>query len=181
MAQANPFRFSTKYQDDETDLLYYGYRYYSASAGSWLSRDPAQELSFWLMSRIARIRGSLFTTEREYGFCFNNPINEVDLFGLDSWWTTFLEWLKTTAYYFCPGNEPAAAAECAPDFAKIALITAYKNAYVRLEESGAPPQQVAAAWKRYEDAQNGVYNTAAQCLKTNCPCKTNTTPPYKKK
>ena len=23
MARANPFRFSTKYQDDETDLLYY--------------------------------------------------------------------------------------------------------------------------------------------------------------
>jgi RHS repeat-associated protein len=28
MARANSFRFSTKYQDDETDLLYYGYRYY---------------------------------------------------------------------------------------------------------------------------------------------------------
>jgi hypothetical protein len=27
MAKANPFRFSTKYQDDETDLLYYGYHY----------------------------------------------------------------------------------------------------------------------------------------------------------
>ncbi len=43
MAKANPFRFSTKYQDDETDLLYYGYRYYSASTGRWLSRDPAEE------------------------------------------------------------------------------------------------------------------------------------------
>jgi RHS repeat-associated protein len=43
MAKANPFRFSTKYQDDETDLLYYGYRYYSASTGRWLSRDPLQE------------------------------------------------------------------------------------------------------------------------------------------
>ena len=27
MAMVNPFRFSTKYQDDETGLLYYGYRY----------------------------------------------------------------------------------------------------------------------------------------------------------
>jgi RHS repeat-associated protein len=44
MAKANPFRFSTKYQDDETDLLYYGYRYYSASIGRWLNRDPLQEL-----------------------------------------------------------------------------------------------------------------------------------------
>jgi RHS repeat-associated protein len=40
MAKANPFRFSTKYQDDETDLFYYGYRYYSASTGRWISRDP---------------------------------------------------------------------------------------------------------------------------------------------
>jgi RHS repeat-associated protein len=43
MAKANPFRFSTKYQDDETDLLYYGYRYYSANVGRWLSRDRIQE------------------------------------------------------------------------------------------------------------------------------------------
>jgi RHS repeat-associated protein len=43
MAKAKPFRFSTKYQDDETDLLYYGYRYYSASTGRWLSRDPIEE------------------------------------------------------------------------------------------------------------------------------------------
>ena len=27
MANPNPFRFSGKYQDIETDLLYYGYRY----------------------------------------------------------------------------------------------------------------------------------------------------------
>ena len=43
MAKANPFRFSTKYQDDESDLLYYGYRYYKPSTGTWVSRDPAQE------------------------------------------------------------------------------------------------------------------------------------------
>jgi RHS repeat-associated protein len=43
MAKANCFRFSTKFQDDETDLLYYGYRYYSASAGRWHSRDPLGE------------------------------------------------------------------------------------------------------------------------------------------
>ncbi len=43
MAKANPFRFSTKYQDEETDLLYYGYRYYNAGTGRWLSRDPIGE------------------------------------------------------------------------------------------------------------------------------------------
>ena len=39
-AASNPFRFSTKYTDDETDLVYYGYRYYVPSTGRWLSRDP---------------------------------------------------------------------------------------------------------------------------------------------
>jgi RHS repeat-associated protein len=31
MARNNPFRFSTIYADDESDLLYYGYRYYKPS------------------------------------------------------------------------------------------------------------------------------------------------------
>ena len=43
MAKANPFRFSTKYQDEESDLLYYGYRYYNAGTGRWISRDPIGE------------------------------------------------------------------------------------------------------------------------------------------
>ncbi|HDZ62365.1 MAG TPA: RHS repeat-associated core domain-containing protein, partial [Nitrospirae bacterium] len=42
-AQNNVYRFSTKYFDDETDLYYYGFRYYSASLGRWLSRDPIGE------------------------------------------------------------------------------------------------------------------------------------------
>ena len=40
MAKANPFRFSTKYQDDETDLLYYGYRYYNAEHGGMAFQRP---------------------------------------------------------------------------------------------------------------------------------------------
>jgi len=43
MARNNPFRFSTKYDDDESDLLYYGYRYYKPSTGTWPHRDPAEE------------------------------------------------------------------------------------------------------------------------------------------
>ncbi len=62
MAKANPFRFSTKYLDDETDLLYYGYRYYNAATGRWLSRDPIAE------------RGGL----NLYGFVHNNPQSYVD-------------------------------------------------------------------------------------------------------
>src|SRR5207248_224033 len=43
LAFINPFRFSSKYQDDETGWLYYGYRYYDARLGRWLSRDPLEE------------------------------------------------------------------------------------------------------------------------------------------
>jgi RHS repeat-associated protein len=43
LANANPFRFSTKSADDETGLVYYGYRYYSPGLGRWLSRDPIDE------------------------------------------------------------------------------------------------------------------------------------------
>jgi surface antigen len=43
MAKANPLRFSTKYQDDETDLLMYPRRPWRDSR--FLSRDPSAELS----------------------------------------------------------------------------------------------------------------------------------------
>ncbi len=66
MAKLNPFRFSTKYQDDETDLVYYGYRYYNASTGRWLSRDPIAE------------KGGL----NLYGFVWNRSVDRFDSLGL---------------------------------------------------------------------------------------------------
>jgi len=68
MAKLNPFRFSTKYQDDETDLVYYGVRYLKTSTGGWLSRDPIGE------------RGGA----NLYGFVDNNPGNRFDAFGLSA-------------------------------------------------------------------------------------------------
>ncbi len=66
-AKVNPFRFSTKFDDDETDLLYYGYRYYNPSTGRWLSRDPQEE------------DGGL----NLYGFIGNDALNRADLIGLE--------------------------------------------------------------------------------------------------
>ena len=66
MAKVNPFRFSTKYQDDETDLLYYGQRYYNPSTGRWPNRDPIGE------------RGSI----NLYDFVGNNPVTQFDPLGL---------------------------------------------------------------------------------------------------
>jgi RHS repeat-associated protein len=66
MAEANPFRFSTKYQDEESGLLYYGYRFYSASVGRWPNRDPIEE---WGGVNL-------------YACVINNPISYVDTDGM---------------------------------------------------------------------------------------------------
>src|SRR5690625_222652 len=50
-AELNPFRFSTKYRDEETELDYYGYRYYSSLMGRWLNRDPIKELGCMLIRK----------------------------------------------------------------------------------------------------------------------------------
>ena len=68
MAKVSPFRFSSKYQDDETDLLYYGYRYYSPSTGAWITREPISE------------EGG----KNLYGFVANAPTTTVDSYGLAS-------------------------------------------------------------------------------------------------
>jgi RHS repeat-associated protein len=44
LAKNNPLRFSTKYQDDESDLLNYGYRYYNLNLGRWICRDRIGEV-----------------------------------------------------------------------------------------------------------------------------------------
>jgi RHS repeat-associated protein len=43
MAALNHLRWSTKYTDDETDLVYYIARYYSPFLGRFNNRDPIEE------------------------------------------------------------------------------------------------------------------------------------------
>jgi len=64
----NPFRFSTKYWDGETELSYYGFRYYSPGMGRWLNRDPIEEAGGVNL----------------YGFVGNDGVNQWDLLGLRS-------------------------------------------------------------------------------------------------
>jgi RHS repeat-associated protein len=56
-ALLNPFRFSTKYEDPETGLLYYGFRYYNPSTGRWLSRDPLEEQGHELIYELSQNTG----------------------------------------------------------------------------------------------------------------------------
>jgi RHS repeat-associated protein len=53
-ADLNPFRFSTKWFDDETGLGYWGKRCYSSRLGRWISRDPIGEQGGLNLSEFAR-------------------------------------------------------------------------------------------------------------------------------
>ncbi len=63
------YRFSTKPQDFETGLYYYGYRYYDPVTGRWPSRDPIGEMGGVNL----------------YGFVGNDPIKWIDRFGLEAY------------------------------------------------------------------------------------------------
>lgn len=66
LAGSNPFRFSSKYNDSESGLYYYGYRFYNPAHGQWLSRDPL---------------GEIFGPNL-YVFVYNSPANDFDRNGL---------------------------------------------------------------------------------------------------
>lgn len=63
------FRFSAKYTDVESGLVYYGFRYYQPSTGRWLSRDPIEE------------DGGV----NLHAFVKNSPVDENDPLGMCIW------------------------------------------------------------------------------------------------
>ena len=65
-AKQNPIRFSTKYTDEETDLVYYGFRYYQPNTGKWIGQDPIAEQGGVNLS----------------AFNSNDPVNKLDALGL---------------------------------------------------------------------------------------------------
>ncbi|HEY5915661.1 MAG TPA: RHS repeat-associated core domain-containing protein [Verrucomicrobiae bacterium] len=149
MAKANPFRFSTKYQDDETDLLYYGYRCYSASTGRWLNRDDIEEAGGLNM----------------YGFVENDPIAAIDLLG------------RINPHQLDPYNPPLAGSPCCgpcqrrpcvigADFAGI-KDTGSKPGMFRLAVSGFHRQGCCPNWQlRWTScirANSALGGTIAEC------------------
>ncbi len=86
LAGENEYRFSTKYYDEETNLYYYGYRYYLPWLGRWITRDPLEkdgDTNVYLANS-------------------NDFINKYDIVGLYWEWAvngtsahiSFFEWLK---------------------------------------------------------------------------------------
>jgi RHS repeat-associated protein len=64
----NPWRYRGKRIDQETALIYFGYRYYDPKVGRWISPDPA----------------GILDGPNLYAYAHNNPMKYVDYFGLSS-------------------------------------------------------------------------------------------------
>ena len=96
LARQQPFRFSTKFHDEETRTVYYGYRDYDPETGRWLNRDPLGEPGFELLTGASQptraeeenddAEGDNSFTPSEnlnlYRFVSNDPISAFDALGL---------------------------------------------------------------------------------------------------
>jgi RHS repeat-associated protein len=90
LAEVNLYRFSGKECHVNSGLIYYLYRFYDPSLQRWLNRDPISE------------QGGIDL----YRFVGNNPINEIDPYGLT--WALFSgeAWRQLLSDIFI-GNRPA--------------------------------------------------------------------------
>jgi RHS repeat-associated protein len=66
----SPYKFNGKELDGETGLYYYGARYYDPITSVWLSVDPL---------------ATKYPGNSPFLFCHDNPINRIDLKGLDDY------------------------------------------------------------------------------------------------
>jgi RHS repeat-associated protein len=84
----NSFRFATKAFDVETNLYYYGYRFYVPSLGRWLSRDPMEEGLHFLLPLFKAYLDpmknafSSYYDSAMYLSSYNSMINTYDILGL---------------------------------------------------------------------------------------------------
>ncbi len=74
VAAGNPYRFSTKYLDDNYGLYYYGLRFYDPDTGRWLNRDPID----------------VKDGQSLYNFVLNDPIKNFDKDGLTTYKPKFI-------------------------------------------------------------------------------------------
>ena len=78
LARGAPFRFCTRFEDEESTLMYYGHRYYSPVLGRWIGREPTPDQVLLM-----------------YVFCGNSPLSRFDLDGRS--WEDFEDLLEDVA------------------------------------------------------------------------------------
>ena len=76
-ADANPWRFSTKYFEDSWGLYYYGHRFYSPEISRWLSRDPIGEEAFLSRYSAAKFAVCSGKNQRDYEACVYSVVDEI--------------------------------------------------------------------------------------------------------
>ena len=78
-ASSNPFRLSTKYLDQETGLIYFGYRYNNSQIGRWISRDPLNDEGFKALHDNSSEEQAELAL---YPYVQNDAVNAIDPTGL---------------------------------------------------------------------------------------------------
>ncbi|MEI8366620.1 MAG: RHS repeat-associated core domain-containing protein [Parachlamydiaceae bacterium] len=82
----NPWMFSSKRDDMELGLVFFGKRYYDPEMGRWLTKDP-----------IGAIDGP-----NRYAYLHQSPLNSIDLYGFFSWasvWEVATSWASSAIAY----------------------------------------------------------------------------------
>ena len=80
-SSCNPFGFSSEYNDEALDLVYYNYRHYKPIIGQWVNQDLLEN-SFY--SSVEEHVGNVeeHVGKLLYAFVLNNPICFLDYIGL---------------------------------------------------------------------------------------------------
>jgi type VI secretion system secreted protein VgrG len=100
-----PFRFSTKFTEQESGLVYYGYRFYDAENGRWLSRDPIGEFGPDEDDEdFEDGEFEIYPTMNLYAFGSNDGINGFDSDG--RYWAAIRELLKRLGPKLLPKPKP---------------------------------------------------------------------------
>ncbi len=187
-ADSNVFRFSTKYFDVETGLLYYGYRYYSSELGRWLNRDPIIEIGHELIKEAIEMiySGKGYLTDADefidddsyselfynfemvgydvtlnlYNFVNNDGINDFDILGENP-----AGWI--VAVIIVKGVAKWAIKKAAKGIAK-------KAAQKELKRKARLAAKCGTIWTQYKATEKACRScntqTTKQHNKVNCVC-----------
>jgi RHS repeat-associated protein len=143
VADANPIRFSTKYLDGETGLLYYTHRYYDAANGRWLSRDPIGE------------EGGV----NLYGMVQNDPVNRVDYLGLFSTYWSAIDLTEANNHYRTGGGFPVRISFDLVDTKDVKIADDFNDVEEWLEDQTNWTGGCTAGKKNFPDARYGFTTT----------------------
>jgi len=80
---AKRYRYNGKEKDEETNLYYYGARYYISWLGRWMNCDPLYD-RYCSLNAEDRAEFDLKEISNLYRYCSNNPVNFVDLKGTNT-------------------------------------------------------------------------------------------------